>query len=332
MYKIKKLLIIISLCFLIIAQTGCKTTEEASQEFFCLDTICSITVYGADSEELVGTAVEMCSYYEGMLSKTKQGSDIYIINNSGGQPVEVHDETLDIIKKGISMGEASGGKFDITIGAVSALWDFKSENPAVPDEDTLREAVDTVDYRQIIIEGNKIALKKEGAQLDLGGIAKGYIADRIAEMLIDAGVDHALINLGGNVVAVGEKKDGSPWTIGIERPYSDRSEIVGAVEIKNRTVTTSGVYERSFVHNERTYHHILDPHTGYPAETDYEAVTVEGPIGMSCESDALGTVFLMLGPDGAEELLKYYPDFKVAFIDSEDKMTVLNGMEIRTIK
>lgn len=334
MKRIKKLLILLSICILIIPQTGCKTTEPVSEEFFCLDTICTITVYGMsrdEGEKIVKEAVDTCIRYEKLLSKNIEESDVYKINTAGGKPVAVSDDTLELILKGIEFGKLSDGKFDITIGAVSSLWDFKSEAPVIPDDDDIHDALKTVDYRQVKVDGNKVSLEKEGAQLDLGGIAKGYIADRISKQLIDAGAENAIINLGGNVVAVGEKEDGSAWVVGIERPYSDRSEIIGSIEICNETVTTSGIYERSFEYDGKLYHHVLDPYTGYPAATDFEAVTVEGPIGMSAESDAFGTIFLMLGPRGTEKILKNYPEFKAVFIDSKDEMTKLNGMKIRTL-
>lgn len=336
MKTLKKIMLLSVLCmFLIIPQTGCGAKEPVSNEFFCLDTVCTITIYGQSqktADQLLEEAYETCVAYENLLSKTVEGSDIYKINNADGQPVEVSDETIEVIKKGLEFGALSDGKFDITIGAVSGLWDFSSEDPSVPDDSDIQDALKTVDYTQVKISGNKVSLKKEGAQLDLGGIAKGYIADRITEQLAEGGVDKAIINLGGNIVAMGEKEDGAAWTIGIERPYSDRTEIIGAVQVEDETVTTSGVYERCFESDGKLYHHVLDPETGYPAEVRAEAVTVEGPSGMSAESDALGTVFLMLGSEGSEKILEKYPEFKIAFVDADDNITVLNGMEIQPVE
>lgn len=334
--NIRKLLITIALCMvLIIPQTGCGAKEPVSQEFFALDTVCTITVYGMSknqAEEIITDAIELCSHYENLLSKTVEGSDVYRINNSGGAPVEVDEETIDVIEKGIELGELSDGKFDITIGAVSSLWDFKSEDPQVPDDADIKAAVKTVDYAQIEIEGNKVSLGIEGAQLDLGGIAKGYIADRVAQQMKDAGAEHAIINLGGNVVTIGSKADGSSWRVGIERPYTDRTELIGAVECMEATVTTSGVYERCFVQDGVTYHHVLDPETGYPVETEKEAVTVKGPAGMSAESDALGTILLMMDQDECAEILEKYPDFQVAFIDVNDEIETVNDLEILPVE
>lgn len=334
MKSFKMSLLLIALCMLlIIPQTGCGAKEPVSQEFFCLDTVCTITVYGqsqSKAESVIEEAVQMCTDYENMLSRTVKGSDVDRINRAGCKPVEVSDDTVEVIKKGIAFGELSNGKFDITIGAVSSMWDF--DESIKPDDAAIKSALKTVDYNQVTIDGNKVSLGIEGAMLDLGGIAKGYIADRVTEFLKDNGVQQAIINLGGNVVAIGEKEENTPWVVGIERPYSDRTAIIGALEAADETVTTSGVYERCFENGGELYHHVLDPETGYPMDTASEAVTVQGPAGMSAESDAFGTMFLMLGQKESKKILEQYPDFCVAFIDTDDNVSTLNNMEIMPVE
>lgn len=334
MKSFKKSLLLIALCMLlIIPQTGCGAKEPVSHEFFCLDTVCTITVYGqsqSKAETVIEEAVQMCTDYENLLSRTVKGSDVDKINRAGCKPVEVSDDTVAVIKKGIEFGQMSSGAFDITIGAVSSLWDF--DEGVLPEDSEIQSALKTVDYKQITIEGNNVALGIEGAMLDLGGIAKGYIADRVTELLRDNGVEQAIINLGGNVVTIGEKEDNVPWVVGIERPYSDRTAIIGALEVTDETVTTSGVYERCFEKGGKLYHHVLDPKTGYPMETANEAVTVQGPAGMSAESDAFGTMFLMLGEKESEKVLQQYPDFRAAFIDANDNISILNDMRIMPVE
>ena len=318
---------------LIIPQTGCGAKEPVSQEFFCLDTVCTITVYGqsqSKAEAIIEEAVQLCEDYENMLSRTVRGSDVDRINIAGCKPVEVSADTVAVIEKGIEFGRLSGGRFDITIGAVSSLWDF--DEGVRPDDAAIRNALKTVDYKQITIDGNKVSLGVEGAMLDLGGIAKGYIADRVTDLLRENGVEQAIVNLGGNVVTIGEKEEGTPWVVGIERPYSDRTEIIGAIEAADETVTTSGVYERCFTEGGTLYHHVLDPETGYPMDITAEAVTVQGPLGMSAESDAFGTMFLMLGRDTSEKILENYPDFRVAFIDANDDISTINDMNIMPVE
>lgn len=337
MNTLKKIITIIFVCIVvIIPQTGCSTTEQiVSDSDFCLDTICTITIYDQNEktgEKLISEAFELCREYENLLSKTVEGSDVYNINCAEGEAVKVSDATLEVIQKGIFFGEMSNGKFDITIGAVSELWDFHSEDPEVPEDSAIQEALKTVDYTQIQIDGNRVSLKNPNAKIDLGGIAKGYIADKITEQLQGAGVKQAIVDLGGNIAAIGEKETDTPWTIGVERPYSDRSELIGTIQVTDETVTTSGVYERCFVKDGITYHHVLDPETGYPAETQLEAVTVKAPLGYSAECDAFGTMFLMLGEDASREILKLYPEFQVAFVDGEDTLTTGNGLEIQAVE
>lgn len=334
MKSLKKTIILIALCMLlIIPQTGCGAKEPVSQEFFCLDTVCTITVYGqskSKAESVIEEAISLCEDYENMLSRTVRDSDVDRINSANCQPVAVSEDTIAVIEKGIEFGRLSDGKFDITIGAVSSMWDF--DEGVVPDQTDLEKAVKTVDYKQITIDGNEVSLGIEGAMLDLGGIAKGYIADRVTELFTDNGVEQAIINLGGNVATIGEKEEGTPWVVGIERPYSDRTEIIGALEVADQTVTTSGIYERCFEKNGKMYHHVLNSETGYPMETKAEAVSVQGPAGMSAESDAFGTMFLMLGQAAAEKILEEYPGFKAAFVYGDDTIVTVNDMEIQSVE
>lgn len=330
--KFIKQLIFILLCIcLIIPQTGCGSEERVSESQFLLDTICEITIDGMkkeEAEQVMDQAFETCRDYENMLSKTIEGSDIYKLNHSGGEQVAVQDETLDLIKKGINYGQLSNGMFDITIGAVSELWDFSGENPKVPDAAALKEAVSTVDYRQIQVRGSKVSLKNPKTQVDLGGIAKGYIADRLVEQMKQAGVQQAIISLGGNVAVIGEKEKGIPWNIGIERPFSDRSEILGAVSLTDGTIATSGIYERYFEQNGTLYHHVLNPKTGYPIETSLDAVAVKGGEGQSVDCDAMGTVCLMLGEKKGRKALAEMPGLEAAFVDKSNELTTTEGLVV----
>lgn len=330
--KLFKNLTLILLCVsLIIPQTGCGSEERVSENQFLLDTVCTITIDGMKKEEaqtVIAHAFETCRDYENMLSRTAEGSDIYRLNHAGGKPVDVQDETLLLIKKGTEYGRLSGGMFDITIGAVSQLWDFSGEAPRVPEEEALKEAVSTVDYRQIQIRGNRVSLKNPKAQVDLGGIAKGYIADRIIGQMKREGVQQAVISLGGNVAVIGEKAKGVPWNIGIERPYSDRTEILGAVGLKDGTIATSGVYERYFEQDGKLYHHVLNPKTGYPIENSLDAVAVKGGEGQSVDCDAMGTVCLMLGEKKGRKALEKISGLEAAFIDKSDGLTTTDGLTI----
>lgn len=347
-YKIIKLLgIVCLLSFAIITQTGCGSKEPVSKTEYCLNTTCTITLYDVEKkrgEKLLDDVFQEIRKQENLLSKTVEGSDIYKINHAKGAPVEVSKDTWIVVESGIGFGEFSDGAFDITVGKVMDLWDFTGDHPKVPDEKELQEALKTVDYRQIETEvtGDRqkkytIRLTNPEAQIDLGGIAKGCIADRAAAYLEDHGVKKAMVNLGGNVVAVGEKEQDTPWNIGIERPFSDHTELIGSVKVTDATVVTSGIYERKFEEKGKLYHHVLDPKTGYPSDSDLEAVTVTAPRGEGIASsmlcDSLSTTFLILGREKSEKLIRQFNEdgkhtfhVEAAFIGKDGKVVQTDGM------
>ena len=261
MIKFSKQTIKLSLIFAIIAtviitQTACKNTkdvEPVSKEGFYLDTVCKISIYDMDgdldkekAEAAINKAYKRCRELENTLSNTIESSEVSQINSAGGKWVTVGKDTLKVVKAGVKYGELSDGDFDITIGSVSGLWDFQSENPVVPEQSKITEALKHVNYKNIQFDGNKIRIIDPEAKLDLGGIDKGYVADELTTLLEKEGVTSAVINLGGNISTIGGKPDGSPFIIGIEKPYTDRTEIIGTTTADNQTVVTSGIYERQF--------------------------------------------------------------------------------------
>lgn len=319
---------------IIITQTSCmEKSEPVSKNSYYLDTICEITIYDMDkmsddaAKKVIDKGFSLCNEYEKLLSKTKDGSDIYKINHAKGKPVKCDNRTIDVIKKGIDYGDLSDGRFDITIGKVTDLWDFHAETPKVPDKVVISEALKAVNYKQIKITGNTVTMSDPNGEIDLGGIAKGYIGDRVAELLKSEGVTSAIINLGGNIVAIGGKGD-DDFNIGIEKPYSDRSEIIGSVKVKDATVVTSGIYERYFEVNGKKYHHILDVNTGYPVDSDIEGVTVVGKLGMSVDCDGLSTTCLILGVKKATKLIESIDGIEALFIAKDGTITQTSGMNV----
>jgi len=269
-----------------------------------LDTVCTITVYDPAEQGLLTEALDLCAQFESMFSRTVEGGSIWRINHAEGLPVPVEDQTAELIQAGLDYGALSGGFFDITVGRLCALWDF-SGNPAVPPPAELATARDTVDYRQVYIEGNTVRLSDPQAWLDLGGVAKGYIADQIADFLKGRGVKSAIIDLGGNIVTVGKKPDGGLWHIGVTQPFGNRSEIIGSLNVGEASIVTSGIYERQFVENGTLYHHILDPSSGMPVESDIVSVTIVSE--SSTAGDALSTIVILLGSEKAVDLLDQAP-------------------------
>ena len=311
------MLIPIALSVLLLA--GCTTkqtpVETAGDTRLLLDTYCTITVSALNAQSLLEEAFYLCATYEELFSITLEESDVWSINHANGAPVTVAPETVELIKLGLEIGELSGGYFDISIGRLSTLWDFTGQS-GIPSEDAISLARSTVDYRQIIIDGNTVRLVDPEAWIDLGGIAKGYIADRIAEFLIGRGATSAVIDLSGDVALAGEKQDGSPWRIGVRNPFGSRSELIGVVETGEASIVTSGTYERQFESDGVIYHHIIDPFTGMPVNTDIVGVTIVAD--SSTIGDALSTAVLLLGSERAAGFLDQVPGFIGALLVLEN--------------
>ena len=258
---------------------------------------------------------------------TVEDSEISAINRAGGQPVDVSDETAELIKLGIEYGELSGGLFDITIAPASTLWDFKdNESGTLPDAGALKEAVTHIDYRQIQVDKDTVTLSDPDARIDLGGIAKGYIADRLKDYLEEEGVRHALINLGGNMAAVGDRYGGGPFRIGLQKPFASEGTAMTSVEITDQSVVTSGCYERYFEKDGTIYHHILDPRTGYPIQNGLYQVTIISD--SSADGDALSTACYALGLEKGMELIESLEGIEAVFVTSDYEIQATSGVTL----
>ncbi len=280
--------LVICLVIFLTLFSGCKKSENSVNRLL-FDT--AVTLTARCDRSVLLEAVQLCENYENLLSRTKQGSDVYKINNSSDF-VQVSEETVLIIKTALEFCEKTNGEYDITITPVATLWDFNKE--ILPDAAELSQAVKKVDYRLIQVEGNRV--NANGTQIDLGSVAKGYIADKIKEFFISRGVSDAIINLGGNVYVLGDEYT----SVGVQKPFSQG--VAGVIKMKNASAVTSGTYQRCFTKGGTLYHHILDPKTGYPKENDLDSVTVMGESSMLC--DIMSTVCLLSGGEKAEELIK----------------------------
>ena len=329
---------------MIITQTACSSdTEPVTGENYLLDTVCEIDIYEIENDDgesaaasgeedkaqdAITAAYKLCSELEQKLSRTIETSEISAVNNAGGEWVSVSDDTLELIKRGLYYSELSGGEFDITIGGVSDLWDFHSEDAALPDEGDLAEAASHVGWENVEIDGNKVRITDPDARIDLGGIAKGYIGDRMTENLESTGVTSAIINLGGNVICIGGKPDADGFNIGIETPYSDRTEVIGSVTVSDKTLVTSGVFERYIESDGKKYHHILSTETGWPVETDLDAVTLIADKGMSGDADAMSTICLIKGYEEARQLIESTDGVEAVFIMADGNVKTTEGVSL----
>ena len=297
------MLILLLLC-------GCNSGEtENSETRFLLDTVCTVTADCGD--DIINGAFSLCEDLERTLSKTVKDSDVYRLNNTEGF-VSVSADTIKTVERAIYYGDLSGGKFDITIAPVSALWDFK--NQVIPSKDEISEALQNVDYHSVEIKNGEISLN--GKQIDLGGIAKGYIADKAAEYLKEKGVKKALINFGGNICMIGQ------YNIGIKKPFDD--SVIASIELSDKCAVTSGIYERYIETDGKIYHHILDPETGCGVDNELAAVTVIGDTALDC--DALSTVCMLLGTEDGLEIINNTAETEAVFIDRDGGITLSSGL------
>lgn len=293
--------------------------EVQSLTLFLFDTVIQISALCAP--ELMDRISERCQFFEDRFSRTKEGSDIWNINQAHGAPVEVSEETARCIEASLAYSEASGGLFDISIGAVSSLWDFVEG--VKPDDDAIEEAVKHVDYRAISVDGTTVTLADPDAMLDLGGIAKGFITDDLVSMLREAGCKSAMLSLGGNVYVLGESFRGDDWNVGVQDPNGTANDVIASIPARDKSLVTSGLYERSFTVGDVLYYHILDPRTGYPVKTDLASASIVSD--SSTDGDAYSTTLFLMGHDKAMELLNSDERFSGLLVDMDDTAMASDG-------
>ena len=287
----------------------------------CLDTVITLKFW-SDDNTLADQAHEACRRYDALLSRTREGSDVWNINHAEGQPVQVSDDTIRILETAVRISELSEGAFDVTVAPASVLWDFHSDEHIVPEADAVAQAAALIDYRKIQIEGNTVTLPA-GMMIDLGGIAKGYIADAVKQMLVDHGVRNAILSFGGNVIAIGIKPEGTPWRIGIQdidKPTG--TSMMVCLNFGGSTVT-SGIYERGFEQNGVWYHHILSATDGWPVQNELASVTIFSEGSMT--GDALSTAAFALGKERGIRLIEDMDGAEAVFVEKDRTVTMTSG-------
>lgn len=339
---------------------GCALSASPHSETgFYLNTVVTITVYRRRDVPLIQECFALCDSYEKMLSRTVEGSDIYRINHSNGESVEVSQETAWLLTQAISYAELSGGRIDPTVAPLMELWNFTGqasdevstqqegnggteagtnqtvtgetdsapEHPdRVPAESDLLALLPHVNYKAIRIDGHTVTLTDPQARVDLGFIAKGYIADLMKEYLVGQGVTSAILNLGGNVLTIGQRPDGSPFQVGLQKPFGSQGEILAVLPVADRSMVSSGVYERCFEQDGRLYHHLLDPSTGHPVENGLLGVTILSDSSM--EGDALSTTCFCMGPEEGMALVESLPGTEAVFIMEDYSLRTSSGITL----
>ncbi|MGN1347014.1 MAG: FAD:protein FMN transferase [Eubacteriales bacterium] len=298
------------------------SAEKHSRTVFAMDTVMELTVYSAD-EEVLEKSAEKIAELESKLSVTLPDSEIHTLNTDGHAVLSA--DTAFLLASAQNVCESTGGALDITVYPVVCAWGFTTGDYRIPSDEELTALLAHVDSASILLDGPNASLP-EGTAVDLGSVAKGYTGDVLCGLLEENGVTSALLNLGGNVQALGSKPDGSPWRIAVRHP-TDAENYLGVLEISDMAAITSGSYERYFTGEDgRKYWHILDPATGKPADSGLLSVTVVGESGLLC--DALSTALFVMGPDRAAEYWRTHAEeeFEVIFVTEDGGISITEGL------
>ena len=300
---------------------GCSgsSPQPVSRTVTVFDTVVTITVYDKDSEDVLDACVTKCEDYNARFSRTSEGSEIYELNHANGEPVTLSGDTVDLIQKGVEYSRLADGKFDITIAPLSDLWDFKNNTGTVPDDTAIQEAKSHIGYENVRVDGNTVQLLDPEAAIDLGGIAKGYIADVLTELYQKNGVERALINLGGNIRTIGE------FTLGIRDPQGESDDYVCTITLKDSSIVTSGAYIRNFEQDGVVYHHILDPKMGKPAESDLLSVSMV--CTESAVADAYSTAVYVLGEKEGLALVERTEGAECLLVTEDNRVVMSSGFK-----
>lgn len=329
MYHLRAALLVV-LIMLLVAACGKQQDRLLKVTRTSLHTITSMTVVTSNeqqAQQAIDAAYRELERLGQMLNFYADDSELTSINkNAGIRPVKVSPETFDVIQKAVFASENTEGAFDATVGPLVKLWDFKKG--VIPDKDDIEELLDQVGYQNIVLDSaaQTVYLKEEGAQIDLGGILKGYAADKASLVLQKNGLSSGIVTVGGEVRAFGNKPDGTPWIVGIQNPRQKgpNDEVIATIALSNRSISTSGDYIKFFEKDGVRYHHILNPKTGYPAE-QCGSVTVIANDGVT--ADGFSKIFV-LGPEKGLKIAKKV-GFDAIFIDCNGKISMSEGLQDR---
>lgn len=304
---------------------GDVSDKEASKDIFAMDTYMTVTAYGDQAQEAVNEAGAEIERLDNMLSTGNEESEIAKLNQS--RSATLSEDAGYLVERALELNEETGGAFDIAIYPIMEAWGFPTQNYQVPTEDTLQSLLKLCDVSGITYDkdNRNISFNQEGMKIDLGGIAKGYTSSRIMEIYKENNISSGLVNLGGNVQALGTKTDGSKWRVAVQSP-DDSDDYLGVLSIEDKAVITSGGYERYFEQDGKTYHHIIDPQTGYPAENGLTSVTIVSEDGTL--ADGLSTSLFIMGKDKAIEFWRAHSnEFDAIILTDDGKIYVTEGIQ-----
>ncbi len=320
----KKLQLSFLFCIIVLLFSSCTNDKENEQKIqsetrVALGTVCTITLYDGGTQEVYDTLFLRLDEIEAAMSVNIQESEISRVNAlSGLEKVSVTQDTYNVLKTALEYADLTNGAFNPAIGPLVKIWAIGTDNPRVPTSDEITEAINLSNYKHVLLSEHNgeydVFLEQKGMALDLGGIAKGYAADEVSKILFEMGVERAIIDLGGNIYAFGEKENKDPWRVGIKNPFNSTGNPAIRLDIKSTSVVTSGVYERFFEQNGKRYHHLFDSSTGLPVNNGIMSVSIVTQSSML--ADVLSTAVFVLGKDDGMQLLKSL-DKQGLYIDTE---------------
>ena len=331
MLKLKNLFFLMLLIF-ITTLIGCNKNQASTSELLSrtelfMGTVIKIILYDSNDSTILDKAFDRISEIESLVSINESGTELDKVNDLAGiSPVEVTSTTYEIVEKGLEYSKLSNGGFDITVGPLVKLWNIGLDDAKVPTQEEIDSVLPLIDYNLLELneKDHTIFLKNKGMMIDLGSIAKGYAADEISRILTENNVNSAIIDLGGNIYAHGIKPSGQDWNIGIQNPFSTRGDIIGVLKVKNKTVVTSGIYERYIEKDGVKYHHLLNPDTGYPFENNIAGVSII--TDKSIDADALSTTVFAKGLEEGLKFVETLPSVDAIFITKDNKVYITNGI------
>jgi FAD:protein FMN transferase len=310
-------------------QSATETLTPKAETYFIFDTIVTLRVYDDKMTKTHFDEVKaLLQEIDGQMNRQQENSEIGQVNkNAGVAPVKVSPQTMKVVKRALYYASISDAMFDPSIGPIVDLWGVGSDRAAVPTQEAINERKALVNYKDITIDeaNSTIMLEKPGMIIDLGAIAKGYAADVMAAYLKEKGFKSAIIDLGGNVLAMGAKPGGGDWRIGIQTPEEARGNHLGVLPVKDKTIVTSGVYERYFEENGKMYHHLMDGRTGYPVDKDLLSVTVITDVSMN--ADAMSTAAFAYGVEKGMQFIEEQENSEAIFVTTERNVYLTSGLK-----
>ena len=321
---------------MILSMAGCTAGQpeeppHVSKSNFMLDTYIEITLYDWTDASTIDLAFDEIRRLESLLSVEQTGSDLDRLAKAAGEEwVEISPETEEVLRLSKEYAALSEGYFDVTTGPLVSLWNIHNEQGHYPSQAELEQVLPLIDSDDLLVKEGHAFLARKGMVANLGAIAKGYIADQVKELLVAQGVEHAVLNLGRNILLIGDKQEGTAFTIGIQDPNEEEGVLADVVSATGKSIVTSGIDERYFTYQGKKYHHILDPYTGFPADTGLASVTILSDT--SAQGDALSTTCFLLGIEKGMALVEQLDDVEALFITTEGELIPSSGYSIYQVQ